>query len=54
LPHNFSIDELNINVDIAPGETVETTIDAPAGRYAFYCNVPGHIEAGMEGSLIVR
>jgi len=52
-PHNFSIDELGIDIDIAPGETQETVINAPAGEYEFYCNVPGHKEAGMVGTLIV-
>jgi plastocyanin len=52
--HNFSIDELEISVDIEPSATETTTIHAPAGRYAFYCNVPGHKEAGMAGVLIVR
>jgi uncharacterized cupredoxin-like copper-binding protein len=51
--HNFSIDELGIDVDIAPGESPETVINAPAGEYVFYCNVPGHKEAGMVGTLIV-
>ncbi len=51
-PHNFSIDELNIDVDQAPGETdLQATINAPAGTYDFYCNVPGHKEAGMVGVL---
>src|SRR5215203_2678320 len=53
-PHNFSIDELDISVDIAPGETKEVTINAPEGEYQFYCNVPGHKEAGMVGTLISR
>jgi uncharacterized cupredoxin-like copper-binding protein/mono/diheme cytochrome c family protein len=52
-PHNFSIDELGISVDLAPGETGEVQINAPAGEYEFYCNVPGHLEAGMVGTLIV-
>jgi uncharacterized cupredoxin-like copper-binding protein len=52
-PHNFSIDELGIDIDIAPGETQETVINAPPGEYEFYCNVPGHKEAWMVGTLIV-
>jgi uncharacterized cupredoxin-like copper-binding protein len=52
-PHNFSIDELGIDVDVAPGETQETVINAPAGEYEYYCNVPGHKEAGMVGTLTV-
>jgi uncharacterized cupredoxin-like copper-binding protein len=52
-PHNFSIDELGIDIDIPAGETQETVINAPAGEYEFYCNVPGHKEAGMVGTLIV-
>jgi uncharacterized cupredoxin-like copper-binding protein len=52
--HNFSIDELGISVDIAPGATEETVINAPAGEYEFYCNVPGHKPAGMFGTLTVQ
>ena len=53
-PHNFSIDELDISVDIAPGETKEVTITAPEGEYEYYCDIPGHKEAGMVGTLISR
>jgi uncharacterized cupredoxin-like copper-binding protein len=52
-PHNFSIDELGIDIDLPVGETQETAINAPAGEYEYYCNVPGHKEAGMVGKLIV-
>jgi uncharacterized cupredoxin-like copper-binding protein len=52
--HNFSIDELNIDVDIAPGATEQVVINAPPGEYEFYCNVPGHKEAGMVGTLTVE
>jgi plastocyanin len=52
--HNFSIDALGISVDIAPGATEETVINAPAGTYEYYCNVPGHKPAGMVGTLTVQ
>jgi uncharacterized cupredoxin-like copper-binding protein/mono/diheme cytochrome c family protein len=53
-PHNFSIDALDISVDIAPGETKDVTLTAPEGTYEYYCNIPGHKEAGMVGTLIAR
>lgn len=52
--HDFSIDALNITVSLPPGETKEVTINAAPGTYEFYCNVPGHKEAGMVGTLVVR
>jgi uncharacterized cupredoxin-like copper-binding protein len=52
--HNFSIDELGISIDIEPGATEETIVNAPAGTYEYYCNVPGHKPAGMVGTLTVQ
>ncbi|MGD9712591.1 MAG: cupredoxin domain-containing protein, partial [Thermomicrobiales bacterium] len=52
-PHNFSIDEMDVSVDIAPGETRYVVINAPAGEYEYYCDIPGHREAGMTGTLTV-
>ena len=52
--HNFSIDALEIDVDQAPGSTEEIVINAPAGTYEYYCNVPGHKAAGMVGTLTVE
>ncbi|HET9660307.1 MAG TPA: cupredoxin domain-containing protein, partial [Thermomicrobiales bacterium] len=54
--HNFSIDSLDISVDVNPGETVDVVIPAGTapGTYDFYCNVPGHKEAGMVGTLTVE
>ncbi|MFM8594195.1 MAG: cupredoxin domain-containing protein, partial [Chloroflexota bacterium] len=53
-PHNFSIDALKVNVDLSPGETKEAKFTAPAGEYEYYCNVPGHKEAGMIGTLTAK
>jgi len=30
------------------------TLDLKAGTYTFYCSVPGHRQAGMHGTLVVK
>jgi uncharacterized cupredoxin-like copper-binding protein/mono/diheme cytochrome c family protein len=53
-PHDFTIDELGIQTKMLnPGESETVTINAPAGSYTYYCSVPGHRQAGMEGTLTV-
>lgn len=52
--HNFSIDALGIDVDIEAGAAQEVVVNAPAGTYEYYCNVPGHKPAGMSGTLTVE
>jgi len=50
--HDFTIDELGIQTKMLnPGESETVTINAPAGDYTYYCSVPGHRQAGMEGTL---
>ena len=53
LDHDFTIDELDVQLLIGPNETVEGTFEAGVGEYVFYCSIPGHREAGMEGTLSV-
>lgn len=50
--HTFTIDELGINVRLAPGETkiMEITL-SKAASYIFYC-IP-HRGLGMVGNLTV-
>jgi uncharacterized cupredoxin-like copper-binding protein len=62
LPHTFTVNDhnnpnvqnLDINVEVNPGETGTATINAPAGDYYFWCAIPGHEEAGMHGILRVQ
>lgn len=51
-PHDFRIEELDEGTDVLDeGETDEFTVDLESGTYTYYCSVPGHREAGMEGEL---
>ena len=51
--HNVVIEELDDTLVVeAPGGATETgTVTLPAGTYTYYCSVPGHRAAGMEGML---
>jgi nitrite reductase (NO-forming) len=51
--HDFTIDELDVQLVMGANETVEGTFEAGPGTYTFYCSIPGHREAGMEGTLTV-
>jgi plastocyanin len=55
LLHDFVIDELDAHVAADRGETATGGFTADeAGTYTYYCSVPGHREAGMEGTLTVE
>lgn len=57
LEHNVAIEQegkqLAISDTIAKGKT-SVTADLAPGTYTFLCTVPGHAEAGMEGTLTVK
>lgn len=51
--NNKDVKNLNISQTVDPGKTAEVKINAPEGTYYFYCNIPGHEQAGMWGMLKV-
>jgi plastocyanin len=58
IPHNVAIEDsagktIAETKTIGKGET-STTVELEAGSYTFYCSIPGHREAGMEGTLTVN
>lgn len=57
IEHNVAIEqegkELATSPTITQGKT-SVTADLAPGTYTFLCTVPGHAEAGMEGTLTVR
>lgn len=53
--HDLTIPALGVRVTAAAGQTATVGLRGlPAGRYAAYCSVPGHAEAGMRISVLVR
>src|SRR5829696_7760130 len=58
VPHSIAVATANGNVlgETQPAAGGTQTLEIPnlaPGKYIFYCTVPGHKEAGMEGNLTV-
>lgn len=55
IEHNVTIEELDDEkiLDATGGSTDSGSVELEPGDYTFYCNVPGHRAAGMEGTLTV-
>ena len=55
VPHNVEVEGNGVEAksDTVTGEATSVTVDLESGTYEFYCAVPGHKEAGMEGTLNV-
>jgi len=55
LEHNLVIDEFSVSAGPLQGGQSAPVSFTPsaAGTFTYYCDVPGHREAGMEGTLTV-
>jgi plastocyanin len=57
LEHNVAIEqngkEIAVSETLAEGKT-SVSADLAPGTYTFLCTIPGHAEAGMEGTLVVK
>jgi len=60
IPHDIAIQQGTNGRVLAVGPTVSNggvsriSVDLRPGTYTFYCTLPGHRQAGMQGTLTVR
>jgi plastocyanin len=58
VPHDVAIEDSAgktiAQTEITSEGSASTTADLKPGTYTFFCTVPGHREAGMEGKLVVK
>jgi plastocyanin len=58
VPHDVAIEskggETLGQTEVLAEGSDSTTVNLKPGEYTFYCTVPGHREAGMEGTLTVK
>jgi plastocyanin len=53
-PHDIVIDGKGKGKVVENGGVSQFEADFAAGSYTFYCSVPGHRQAGMQGKLTVK
>jgi plastocyanin len=57
IPHNVAIEGQGVDEQgktVQKGGTSTASATLRAGRYQFYCSVPGHRDGGMEGTLTIE
>ncbi len=55
--HNIALEGPGVNEEgpvVKGGDSSDIKVDLKPGEYTFFCSVPGHREAGMEGTLTVK
>jgi uncharacterized cupredoxin-like copper-binding protein len=58
IPHDVALEdesgEMIAETEVLAEGSDSTTAELKPGKYTFYCTVPGHRQAGMEGTLTVK
>ena len=58
LQHDVKVEDSSGNeiggTDLVSSGTATATVNLQPGTYTFFCSVPGHREAGMEGTITVK
>jgi plastocyanin len=58
VPHDVAIEdaggEVIAETEVTSEGEASTTAELEPGTYTFFCTIPGHREAGMEGTLTVK
>jgi uncharacterized cupredoxin-like copper-binding protein len=57
LPHGVAVEGNGVDKDgkvVQSGGNSTVTVTLKPGKYTFYCPVPGHRQAGMQGTLTVQ
>ena len=58
IPHDVAVESPSGDTvgqtDLVASGTANTTVDLQPGTYQFFCTVPGHRQAGMQGTLTVK
>jgi plastocyanin len=53
IDHDLAVEDLTTGI-VEPGATGELVLgDLDPGEYEYYCSIPGHQAAGMQGQLVV-
>ncbi len=54
-PHNLEFTTINkVSETSNAGEMTKFTVNLPPGDYPYICNIPGHAQLGMKGTLTVK
>jgi uncharacterized cupredoxin-like copper-binding protein len=52
--HSFRIKGVDgFLIEAGAGQSASKKVELQAGKYTFYCDIPGHESSGMEGTLTV-